>query len=57
MSFGAHLITTLSVLRRGRVVVNFCDPVAVADFKDRKALAAALQNSVTEAHQASIKGL
>lgn len=57
MSFVAHLITTLSVLRQGRVVINFCDPVAVADFTDRKALAAALQKSITEAHQASRKCL
>ena len=57
MPFGAHLITTLSVLRQGHIVINFCDPVAVADFTDRKALAAALQGSVKEAHQASMKGL
>ena len=57
MPFCTHLITTLSVLRQGRVVINFCDPVAVADFKDRKALAAALQKSVTEAHQTSMKAL
>ena len=54
MSFGAHLITTLSVLRQGRIVITFCDPVAVSDFKDRKALAAALEKSVSEAQQASM---
>ena len=54
MSFGAHLITTLSVLRQGRIVITFCDPVAVSDFKDRKALAAALEKSVSEAHKASM---
>ena len=54
MSFRAHLITTLSVFRQGRIVITFCDPVAVADFKDRKALAAALQQSISKAHQTSI---
>ena len=56
MSFAAHLITTLSCLEQGRVVIRFCDPVAVSDFKDRKALAAALQASVAEAHTQSMKG-
>ena len=57
MSFGAHLITTLSVLRQGRIIITFCDPVAVTDFKDRKSLAAALQKSVSEAHEASMQDL
>jgi lyso-ornithine lipid O-acyltransferase len=39
MDFGPHLAQTLSVWRQGGVSVTFHDPVRVADFPDRKALA------------------
>ncbi len=39
MSFGGHLIKTLASARQGSVEVIFHDPLPVADFADRKALA------------------
>lgn len=40
MGFGPHFLQTLARLRQGRVEVTFHDPVRVADFADRKLLAA-----------------
>jgi hypothetical protein len=39
MDFVPHLIYVLSAKRQGGVVVTYHDPVAVADYDDRKGLA------------------
>ncbi|NBD28854.1 MAG: 1-acyl-sn-glycerol-3-phosphate acyltransferase [Alphaproteobacteria bacterium] len=46
MAFGPHLSATLAQRPQGEVVVKYHAPVAVADYKDRKALAAALEGIV-----------
>ncbi|NNE52496.1 MAG: 1-acyl-sn-glycerol-3-phosphate acyltransferase [Sulfitobacter sp.] len=50
MSFGGHLIATLAPARQGRVEVIYHPPLRVADFADRKALAAACEARVREGH-------
>lgn len=46
MEFGPHLLKTLGARRQGVVEVVFHPPLQVADFPDRKALAAACERAV-----------
>lgn len=50
MEFGTHLLSTLAAPRQGRVEVVYHLPLKVADFTDRKALAAAAEEAVRGAH-------
>lgn len=57
MAFGPHLLQTLGARRQGRVEVRFLPPVRVADFSDRKALAAHVEAAVRRAHEDALPGL
>ncbi|MBK0328479.1 1-acyl-sn-glycerol-3-phosphate acyltransferase [Rhodobacteraceae bacterium F11138] len=46
MEFASHLLKTLAVRRQGAVELIYHDPLRVADFADRKALAAACETKV-----------
>lgn len=46
MDFGSHLLRTLAVRRQGRISVQFHPPVRIADFANRKALAAHCETQV-----------
>lgn len=46
MSFAAHILRVLAAPRQGRVEVLYHPPLVVADFPDRKALAAACEAGV-----------
>jgi len=46
MDFGPHLLSTLAARRQGVVTVIYHAPVAVRDYEDRKALAAAMETAV-----------
>ncbi|MGL5011027.1 MAG: lysophospholipid acyltransferase family protein [Paracoccaceae bacterium] len=50
MDFAPHLLITLAARRQGRVEVVFHAPLRVADYADRKALAAACEAAVRSAH-------
>ncbi|UZD92056.1 lysophospholipid acyltransferase family protein [Cognatishimia activa] len=50
MDFGAHMLQMLAAARHGHVEVIFHNPVAVADFANRKALAADTETSVRSGH-------
>ncbi|WP_281982150.1 lysophospholipid acyltransferase family protein [Thalassorhabdomicrobium marinisediminis] len=50
MDFGTHLLATLAQAPQGRVTVVYHAPVRVADFADRKALAAELESTVRRGH-------
>ena len=52
MEFGPHLLKTLAAPRQGAVEVHYLPPVRVADFPDRKALAAHLETAIRTTHQA-----
>lgn len=52
MSFGPHLLKVLAARRQGSVEVVFHPPVRVADFPDRKALAAHCEAAVRSAFTA-----
>ena len=52
MGFESHLLQVLAMPRQGRVTLRYHPPVKVADFNDRKALAAATETMVREGHQA-----
>lgn len=52
MDFGPHFLTVLGRWRGGRVEAVFHPPLAVADFADRKALAAACAAQVRAGHAA-----
>ncbi|KIN65052.1 Acyltransferase [Sulfitobacter noctilucicola] len=54
MSFGAHLLVTLAPARHGQVEVVYHNPLGVADFADRKALAKACEAAVREGHNAAL---
>lgn len=54
MEFGPHLLKTLAAARQGAVEVHYLPPVRVADFPDRKALAAHLETAIRTAHQAAL---
>jgi 1-acyl-sn-glycerol-3-phosphate acyltransferase len=51
MDFGPHLLKILSAQPQGRVQLTYHPPVKVADFPDRKALAAAVETTVRRGHQ------
>ncbi|MBW4708273.1 1-acyl-sn-glycerol-3-phosphate acyltransferase [Roseobacter sp. YSTF-M11] len=50
MDFGSHMLWMLATPRHGTVKVVYHDPIKVADFKDRKALALACEEAVRAAH-------
>jgi len=50
MEFGTHLLATLAPARAGSVEVIYCTPLRVADFANRKLLAAASEAAVRQAH-------
>ena len=54
MDFGSHLLATLAPARPGGVEVIYGMPLRVADFADRKALAAACEAAVRAAHHTAI---
>ena len=54
MEFGTHLLATLAPVRAGSVEVIYCTPLKVADFADRKALAAAAETAVRQAHGSTL---
>lgn len=56
MDFGPHLLVTLAQSPQGSVKVVYHDPVKVADFADRKALAAHLEHIVRTGHSAHRSG-
>jgi len=50
MAFGPHLLKVLTARRQGAVELHYLDPVRVAAFSDRKALAAALEAEIRRTH-------
>ena len=54
MEFAAHLLATLAPKRSGAVNVTYCLPLRVADYDSRKALAAACESAVRQAHGANL---
>ncbi|MFD3190828.1 lysophospholipid acyltransferase family protein [Sedimentitalea sp. HM32M-2] len=50
MEFGEHLLKTLAVARQGSVELIYHPPVRVADFPNRKALAAHCETVVRQGH-------
>ncbi len=52
MGFGEHLIQTLATRRQGRVELIYHAPLRVADYPNRKALAAACETAVRDGHTA-----
>lgn len=56
MDFAGHLMRVLAQPRQGRVEVTFHPPLKVADFPDRKALAAACEGRVQGAFAAALAG-
>lgn len=52
MSFGPHLVDILGAKPQGRVVLRYHPEMCVADFADRKSLAAALEKKVREGLEA-----
>lgn len=50
MDFASHLLKTMAVRRSGSVQVIYHDPLRVADFPDRKALALACRDRVLAGH-------
>ncbi len=55
MDFAPHLLKILAAPRQGRVEVIHHAPVAVADFADRKALAAHVETAVRAGHRAALE--
>lgn len=54
MDFASHFLRMLATWRHSRVEVTFHDPVAVAAFPDRKALAAYCEAVIRAAHDAAL---
>lgn len=54
MEFAAHLLLILATARHGAVEVTYHDPVAVADFADRKALARHCETVIRETFAATL---
>jgi 1-acyl-sn-glycerol-3-phosphate acyltransferase len=54
MAFGTHLLATLAPARPGAVQVIYCQPLQVARYENRKALAAACETTVRAAHHAAL---
>lgn len=50
MDLGPHLLSTLAQSPQGRVTIVYHDPIRVADFADRKSLAAYLEATVRTGH-------
>ncbi len=50
MSFGAHLLATLSLPKQGSVTTHYHPPLRVADFNNRKDLALACENRIKSGH-------
>ena len=55
MEFGSHLLAVLAVPRQAQIEVFWHDPVRVADYPDRKALARASEQMVRSAHSQSLE--
>tara|TARA_R110002124_G_C8862353_1_gene507116 strand:- start:225 stop:1061 length:837 start_codon:yes stop_codon:yes gene_type:complete len=53
MTFGVHLLATLSVYRQGNVTAHYHPPLKVSDFPNRKELALACEMQVKLSHQLS----
>ncbi|GGH18044.1 lyso-ornithine lipid acyltransferase [Cribrihabitans marinus] len=53
MAFAPHLLKTLAARRQGSVLLIYHPPVKVADFADRKAVAAHLESQVRRGHRAA----
>ena len=54
MGFAEHLLQVLAAARQGMVEVTYHDPVAVADFADRKALARHCESVIRKTFDAAI---
>lgn len=54
MSFGAHLVATLAVLRQGQVTTYYHPPLKVSDFATRKDLAAACETCARAEHHPAL---
>lgn len=54
MGFAEHLMVVLAAARQGRVEMTYHDPVAVADFADRKALARHCETVIRQTFDAAI---
>jgi len=52
-SFGAHLLVTLAPAKQGRIDVIYHEPLRVADYPNRKALAQACEEAVRAGHVSS----
>lgn len=50
MDFGPHLLKILAARRQGRVELIYHAPLRVADFKDRKTLAATCETIIRDSH-------
>lgn len=55
MDFGPHLLKVLAAARQGTVELIYHPPLKVADFPDRKALAARAEEMVRKGHQYALK--
>lgn len=53
MTFGVHLLKTLSVYRQGSVIAHYHPPLKVSDFPNRKELALACERQVRSSHQST----
>ncbi len=51
MDFGPHVLRVLAAARQGDVMLIYHAPLRVADFSDRKALAAAAEDAVRRGHE------
>lgn len=56
MTFGGHLVETLSVWRQGHVTTCYHPPIKVSDFQNRKDLALACENQIRDGHQTDMSG-
>ena len=54
MDFGPHLLKVLGAARQGSVEILYHPPVRVADFADRKALAAHVERVIRESHREAL---
>ena len=54
MGFAEHLLEVLAARRQGVVEVTYHDPVAVADFADRKALALHCETVIRQTFAATV---
>ena len=56
MTFGGHLVETLSVWRQGSVTTYYHTPIKVSDYHNRKDLALACEIRIREGHQNNLAG-